>query len=855
MAARVPRVAATVLRQRDQCHAQSGAPLVDCNHVEAGAVAAALAGLTRRCADAGAMRDAFPDGDPASALAAVLAAELSANGRALLGPPTLAASDPRVRRCRHAIGRARSMIIRDTLRAAAACQRRRDRAGAPADALSSACLSGARNAAIAAALVARGCTGIDGAAVGSCAPLPSCVVDRATASGNAIAATLFGAAPGASIDHDFGADLADAAHFYDLPYPSDLRLRADGSPDLAGYPIAPGNALTSSLKSIAGRRAGFPAVPVGYFRLSAAPAPRVPDDVIPARPDAPILLLNIDEAPSPRRGSLYPLVAHTPPTDPYVPAHLLAVGVMPGTVLPASSRYALVVMRAAGDARGLPLGVGLDLLQLRAGGVPPGQRGEAARALYAPLWPALRELGIDLDQVAAATVFTVGDTVADFAAMSTQLVARHPTTVEGVALDEVHPRFCELRGFMHVPQFQRGTPPFDTLGDFEIDPQDGLPKVQRDDVTPVVVTLPRQPMPVGGYPLMVYFHGSAGLAAQVVDRGRTLVAGPNGATNPVPGEGPAYVVAPYGIAAAASGLPTNPERLAGAALRAYLNLSNLAAYRFTFQQGTIEQRMLIDALGRLTIDPAVIDGCDGPSLPDGETAFRLRTAQLGIMGQSMGGQYVNMVGAVEPRVAGAVPTGSGGLFSKVVLDAEEVEGIAPVPIDVRPLIPALIGAATPLTFLHPAFGLLETAWEGAETAVFAPRLALDPLPGAARSIYQPVAIDDPGFPNSIYALMALASGTYQAGDVRFPGLQTVLATAGRDGLVPYPVADNGRDTHGLPYTGVVAQYASDGILHGHHIFTQLDAVQHQYACFFDSLLNGGRAVVPAPMALDVPCPR
>ena len=40
-----------------------------------------------------------------------------------------------------------------------------------------------------------------------------------------------------------------------------------------------------------------------------------------------------------------------------------------------------------------------------------------------------------------------------------------------------------------------------------------------------------------------------------------------------------------------------------------------------------------------------------------------------------------------------------------------------------------------------------------------------------------------------------------------------------------------------------------------YIFTQLDAVQYQYGCFFDWLLNGGTAVVPAPAPLGTPCPR
>ena len=35
---------------------------------------------------------------------------------------------------------------------------------------------------------------------------------------------------------------------------------------------------------------------------------------------------------------------------------------------------------------------------------------------------------------------------------------------------------------------------------------------------------------------------------------------------------------------------------------------------------------------------------------------------------------------------------------------------------------------------------------------------------------------------------------------------------------------------------------------------QLDAVKSQYACFFETLLTGPRAVVPAPQALDAPCP-
>lgn len=94
---------------------------------------------------------------------------------------------------------------------------------------------------------ALGCAGLNGDAVGSCTPLPPRVIDSAAATGHGIAATVFGAVAGASIRHDLDADVSDPQHFYDLPYPSDLRLRPDGSPDVSGYPIAAGNPLTTSL--------------------------------------------------------------------------------------------------------------------------------------------------------------------------------------------------------------------------------------------------------------------------------------------------------------------------------------------------------------------------------------------------------------------------------------------------------------------------------------------------------------------------------------------------------------------------------------------------------------------------------
>ena len=655
--------------------------------------------------------------------------------------------------------------------------------------------------------------------------------------------------PGTSVAFDLDADLADPQHFYDLPYPSDLRLDASGHPDVAGFPAPAGNGIVSAVRASAQRRAAFPAVGAAYFRFDAPLVPREPRAAIPATPDQPLLLIDVDPD-STERGRLFPLVASTLQEDAYAPAHLLAVAPFPGVVLRGGRTYAYVVRRALGDATGAQLGVPLALAQLAADRTPSGARGAAMRDLLLPLWETLDALGVPRADVAAATVVTTADVVADLERLSSRLLERYAPDVRDLALDAqdgaAHEGFCELHGTIRLPQLQHGTPPYDSDGLF-VTGDDGLPVLQREEDAPVTITLPRAPMPAGGYPLVLYFHGSGGLSTQVVDRGRTSEPG----GMPAKGEGPSHVLAAHAIATAASALPLNSERLAGAGGRDYLNFGNLGVYADNFRQAAIEQRLLIGALVRLRIAPEALAGCAGPALPAGESAFRLRADETMVLGQSLGAQMVNMMAALDPRVRAAVPTGSGGLWSLVTLEAKELAG---VPID--GLVPSLLGTTARVDHLHPAMQLLQAAFEPADPVVFAPRIARDPLPGhPVRPIYVPAGVDDPGFSNRIYAAMSLASGVAQAGEVRSAIFPETLALGELDGVVPYPVADNVASEAGAPYTGVVVQYEADGVLDAHHVFAQRDDVKHQYGCFFATFAGDGRAVVPAPAPLGSDCAR
>ncbi|MBA2542889.1 MAG: hypothetical protein H0V17_24800, partial [Deltaproteobacteria bacterium] len=83
----------------------------------------------------------------------------------------------------------------------------------------------------------------------------------------------------------------------------------------------------------------------------------------------------------------------------------------------------------------------------------------------------------------------------------------------------------------------------------------------------------------------------------------------------------------------------------------------------------------------------------------------------------------------------------------------------------------------------------------------------------------------------------------------WPTMQQALATDGLDGFASYPVSANVSGK-----TRVVVQYESDGLIDAHYIYRQLDAVKHQYGCFFATYLRDGVPTVPAPGLLDDPCP-
>jgi hypothetical protein len=342
---------------------------------------------------------------------------------------------------------------------------------------------------------------------------------------------------------------------------------------------------------------------------------------------------------------------------------------------------------------------------------------------------------------------------------------------------------------------------------------------------PLHITLPATAMPAAGWPLWQFFHGSGGASFDIIDDGPALTS----ADVTTLGEGPGYVVAARGIATAASALPLNPERLANASNYAYLNLNNLAAFPYTFQQGVFEQRLLLDALVALDI-PATAT-CSGQ-------AAHFDPTKLTAGGHSMGGMYANLIGAVEPRYGAITAFGAGGLWNMMILETSIVN-------DSRDLIAGVLGVdPATLDFTHPAISLIDLGWEIAEPLPAMAHLARRPLPGfAPRHVYEPIGLDDKFFANDVFDAAALAYGNREAGETVWPGTQDALRVDHLEGIMTYPVRGNRGGT-----TAVVVQYHDDGIVDAHYIHRQLPAVKYQYGCFLATYLRDGVPTVFAPNA-------
>ena len=106
-----------------------------------------------------------------------------------------------------------------------------------------------------------------------------------------VALTACGSDPAPTALFELDAPIDTAETYWDLPFPSDLRLAASGAPDIAEFPNPRDTPILRSLLSSIDTRRGWSTMPVAYFRFSAALPAYDLDTVIDPASDHPAALL------------------------------------------------------------------------------------------------------------------------------------------------------------------------------------------------------------------------------------------------------------------------------------------------------------------------------------------------------------------------------------------------------------------------------------------------------------------------------------------------------------------------------------------------------------------------------------
>ncbi len=604
---------------------------------------------------------------------------------------------------------------------------------------------------------------------------------------------------GPRVEVDFDGD-----GFYAAPFPSAHRDRTSHI-DLSGLPNPRRVELVQTIRTIAANASGGFGRTSGVFFTTTAEPAALPTLAESVEAGASVFLAPVDDLDA--RIPLY--VEFHADGGPHGAPNLLSLVPLQGVPLRAGALHVAVVTRDAFA------GVAADTVAILEGVRPDGLE-EAAMDDYARAAEAV-EAALGEDRVAALAVYRTADPAAEMLAAVESSLARGVPTIEDLALIETYDDFCVFEGRTSMPVYQAGEPPYRTDGGWVFDEGGALVEQRRTDAR-VFVTLPRAPMPAGGYPGVVFIRTGGGGDRPLIDRGvRAVEGGPAIEA----GSGPARNFARAGYAGISvdgpHGGPFRNPRGSDEQLLVF-NFENMVALRDNLRQSALEIVLVRHMLDSLTITST----CGGASID-----ARFDDDHVSLFGHSMGATIAPLALAATPRFEAAILSGAGGSWIENILLKQR-------PLPTKPLAELLLeygDAGASLSRADPVLSLVQWAGEAADPPIYAGHITSDVL------MFQ--GIEDTYILPPIANALSLALGADAAGPALEPTLTEVLPFSGR-GAIDLPASDNRGDR-----TVVVVQHAQDPIEDGHEVVFQLEAPKYQYRCFLESLAAGGPPVVPA----------
>jgi predicted esterase len=370
----------------------------------------------------------------------------------------------------------------------------------------------------------------------------------------------------------------------------------------------------------------------------------------------------------------------------FLPAATVAALPLYGYPLRAGHPHALVLTDQIHDATGRAIGADAAMQDALHG------RGDAAAAT-AP-FVAFAATHAGYERAVLAAVFTVQDPAATMRKLRAAVFATAAPAPQGLSCSSAS-GYDVCTGTFAVPNFQTGTPPYLAAGGRLALDASGAPLVQRTESVRFGLTLPQIAAPSGGFPAVLYEHGTGGDYRSFIR------------------EGIAGALASRGIAALSMDQvlhgPRNPgcdytqpgpsyDACVGTA---YFNFVNPFAGRDNTRQGAADGFQLLRLAQILQVG-----------------SVRLDSTRLAFLGHSQGGLTGAPFVSAAPELKAAVLSGTGGVISITVLQRKD-------PLDFKALAELLLGVdgKEPLEPFHPALALIQTFAEPADPISYASALA------------------------------------------------------------------------------------------------------------------------------------
>lgn len=605
--------------------------------------------------------------------------------------------------------------------------------------------------------------------------------------------------------------------FFASPYPSILRTKDGGRPDLTGikFPGAANSlALVQDLRAIVeSEYAGF--TPIGgiYFRsthvINEAVLPKTPDATMDK--DACFQIVNVEKG-SKYFGHRIPLYVtfHPESTVLWAP-NTLVLRPVPGLgPNPGDKHVAIVQDCIKTGTRGFDRSRKLEYVLAKA--AP-----DSVSTALNPYVDALSELGYDLSKIRAMTGYPVSNVAKDLDAIAEDLKTKGgvETDVNGVALGSYtsNAQAHVFRGRFRTLNYVNAKD-----GRIHFEKDGHLSKPGEPESVVFEISIPKKEVPANGFPLAIYGHGTGGDASSHDFEARTIISA--------------------GVDMAMLGFDAHLHGERGGSDLISLILKAFTApivIRESWRQTVIDMMVLYDLMehGKLILPPSPSSKGKNITFDDSYGLY---------MGHSQGSQEAGILLGVTPQIKNAFLSAVGSGILTTFCELRISAKLMGITID-QMLVSDVVGTL----LLNVAKG--DLSYDSFITTQFVQPLMdpIDPLNYAtrfikdppywmkAKNIVQTMGLGDQNTAENAQMITAAAIGLPVVG--RLYLTNDALRLSGMDQAQASPASNNipsGKKT----VTGGLLQFIEKTDKNPHFVIYYVEAAKRTYPAFFKSVLAG-----------------